>query len=637
MDGYLSNSKCILDYQNLFRILADEHTDKERCQALWRTILQREQASGSVRLAPLLLRQRFQLRERDFLLVMAALALELDGGTRNAFRRKYGMDLPTIEYGLHLISPLCPSGYEILAELAGPNVLCDLLFTAAEPTAYLLERPLILCRMAAAFLAGLTMAQVPGCTLWEEGEEQRLPLHNKALEQVCVWYGQRTGNPLYLCGPIGSGRRTLLRRACGNVVYCELDVLADASPAGQNRALRETAALALLLDAPVCAAPDGGRRLLRNLERICREYGIFLAVLAEEGEAPENAKEAVWLPRRLTVEQRWEAWRFFVPSFMPDAVPRGAGTVGALKEIAALAVRIAAGKGRKTVKVEDTRRAMLRRGGALGNEKWADAALEDMVLSDGVREQLERVCYAAANADKLAAWNIPRQKEGVTAVFYGPSGTGKTMAASAVANRLGMPLLRADLAQIIDKYVGETEKHLSRLLRRARENGCVLLFDEADALFSRRTAVSTGHDRYANLSTAYLLQEIERYDGVVILCTNLLDHFDGAFLRRLQYIVPFGQPDAELREKLWRKALPPERCAEDLSCAALAQTALSPAEIFAVARRAAGTVLMEGRRTVNSADILNALPPEAKKTAGSLPKFLAERDGIRRKGGSYGI
>lgn len=517
MNGYLNNSKCILDYHNLFQILADEDANKERCQALWHMILEREQASGSVQLAPLLLRQRFQLRERDFLLVMAALALELDGGMRNTFRRNYGLDLPTIEYGLQLISPLCPSGYEVLAELAGPNVLCGLLFTAAEPTAYPLERPLILCRMAAAFLTGLTMAEVLGCTLWTGGEEPWLPLHNEALEQVSVWYSQRTGNPLYLCGPMGSGRRTLLRRACGNVVYSQLDVLADVSPAGQNQALRETAALAILLDAPVCASPDSGRKLFRSLERICRQYGIFLAVLAEEGEVPENAREAVCLPRRLTAGQRWEAWHFFASSSMPDAVPRGAGTVGVLKEIAALAVRTAAGEGRKTVTAEDTRRAMLRRGSAPGNEKWAGAALEDMVLSDGVREQLERICYAAANADKLAAWNIPQQKEGVTAVFYGPSGTGKTMAASAVAHRLGMPLLQVDLARIIDKYVGETEKHLSRLLRRARENGCVLLFDEADALFGKRTTVSTGHDKYANLSTAYLLQEIEQYDGVILI------------------------------------------------------------------------------------------------------------------------
>ena len=253
-----------------------------------------------------------------------------------------------------------------------------------------------------------------------------------------------------------------------------------------------------------------------------------------------------------------------------------------------------------------------------------------------MREQLELICQAALCGDKLVSWGLPRQREGVTAVFHGPSGTGKTMAASAIAHRLGMPLLRADLSQIMDKYVGETEKHLGRLFRSARENHCVLLFDEADSLFGKRAQVSSGHDKYANLSTSYLLQEIEQYDGIAILSTNLLSNFDEAFLRRLQYIVRFGLPDAALRETLWRQALPPERCVEEPPYTQLAQAELSPARILAAVRGAVVEMLGSGQETVCLPCLITALRLELEKGNKSLPKPLAELCKTGKGGNGYG-
>lgn len=622
MEGYLNNSQCILDYLALFQALSAEET--AQCREKRRAILERERSSGDVPLAPVLLRRQFRLEERDFLLAMAALALEMDGGLRNAFRRKYALALPTIEYGLQLISPICPSGCETLAELAGENLLCGLLLTSAGPAAYPLERPLILCRTVLAFLTAMSTAEIPGCTPLMETDAQWLPVFEEELKQVREWYAQGTKNTLYLCAPAGSGRKTLLRRACGNVIHANIEELSDRPSPDQNHALRETAALAALLDAPICAAPDPERKIFRSLERLCRRYGIPLAALVEEDMA--GAKEVVRLPRQLSAEQRRMVWDAVIPHAAPDAMPRGAMTTGAVRETALLAQRLAAANGHPAVTAEDTRRAMLRRGGAweFGVRYQTDVSLKDMALSGAVREQLELICQAALHGDKLAAWGLPRQREGVTAVFHGPSGTGKTMAASAIAHRLGMPLLRADLSQIMDKYVGETEKHLGRLFRSARENHCVLLFDEADSLFGKRAQVSSGHDKYANLSTSYLLQEIEQYDGIAILSTNLLGSFDDAFLRRLQYIVRFGLPDAALRETLWRQALPPERCEEDPPYAQLAQAELSPARIFAAARGAVVETLGAGQDKVHTASVIKALRFELGKSNKSLPAPLKE-------------
>ncbi|MDE6589169.1 MAG: AAA family ATPase, partial [Oscillospiraceae bacterium] len=519
MAGYQNNAQCILDYLALFQALSDKGADAGLCRSQWEAILDRERNSPGVRLAPPFLWQRFRLNKRDFLLVMAALALEMDGGLRNSFRRSYGFSLPTIEYGLQLIAPICPSGCGTLAELAGQNTLCGLLLTTAEPTAYPLERPLLLCRTALAFLTGLSMAEIPACTPRLEDGTRWLPLHMEALEQVRGWYEQGTEHTLYLCAPTGSGRRTLLRRVCGSVIESSLAGLVELPPLDRDHTLRETVALSVLLSAPICALPDSGRKVLCALEQLCRRYAVPLAVLAEGNSALEGAKEVARLPPALPAGQRRDVWARLVPQAEDGAVPRGAMTVGALCETARLALRNASRAGRETVTAEDTCRAMLQRGGALefGIRYQTDAALSDMVLPNSLREQLELICQAALCGDRLASWGLPRQREGVTAVFHGPSGTGKTMAASAIAHRLGMPLLRADLSQLMDKYVGETEKHLGRLLRSARENHCVLLFDEADSLFGKRAAVSTGQDKYANLSTSYLLQEIEQYDGVAIL------------------------------------------------------------------------------------------------------------------------
>jgi len=636
MDGYENNAQCILDYLALFQALSAEEVDVEQCRQTRQAILRREVASGAVQLAAPCLRRQFRLGERDFLLVMAALALEMDGGLRNTFRRKYALALPTIEYGLQLISPVCPSSCETLAELAGKNTLCGLLLTTAERTAYPLERPLILCRTVLSFLTGMSIADVPGCTPLMDAGVQWLPVFEAESDQVREWYAWGTENTLYLCAPAGSGRKTLLRRACGNVIYADVEEMSGLSVLDQDHVLREAIILAALLDAPICVSPDPGRKIFRPLERLCRQYEVPLAALVEEDAALAGAKEVVRLPRQLSAQQRQAVWEAAVPSAAPDAAPKGSMTIGAVLETAQLARRLAAAGGQEPV--ENTRQAMLRRGGALefGVRYQSDVTLEDMVLSDNVREQLELICRAALCGGKLAAWGLPRQREGVTAVFYGPSGTGKTMAASAIAHRLGMPLLRADLSQLMDKYVGETEKHLGRLFRSARENHCVLLFDEADSLFGKRAQVSSGHDKYANLSTSYLLQEIEQYDGTAILSTNLLSNFDEAFLRRLQYIVRFNLPDAALREALWRQALPPERCAEELPYAQLAQAELSPARILAAVRGAVVETLGREREKVDLVSVLTALRLELEKGNKALPKSLAERSWTVKGGNGYG-
>lgn len=629
LGGYESNSECILDYLSLFQALGQETAVEDRCRRLWADILKKEtDTPETVALSTACLRQRFSLYQRDFLLCMAALALELDGGLRGDFRRRYGLSLPTVEYGLQLIEPICPSGCGTPAELAGPGPLGSLLLFAAAPTGYPMERPLILCRNVLAFLTGLRAADTPGCTLYTAQGEEWLPLYEEALAQTVDWYAHGTDHPLYLCAPVGAGRRTLLCRSCGRVVLGDLEALSSLSSQERVQSLREMAVLARLAEAPLCVSPDERGEEKSALERLCRRQGIPLVFLVEEEGQLGGAREVVRLPRQLTAQEREWAWNAFAPNAMTDAGPEGAMTVGTVRETANFARRLAQADGRTEITRADTRRALSRRGSALefGIRYDVTVSMEDLVLPEPVLEQLRLICQAARCGGKLAQWGLPQYREGVTAVFHGPSGTGKTMAAKAIAHALGAPLLRADLSQIMDKYVGETEKHLGRLLRCAKENRCVLLFDEADTLFGKRASVSTGNDKYANLSTSFLLQEIEDYDGVALLSTNLLSNFDDAFLRRLHYIIRFALPDAALRERLWKRSIPEERREGELPFALLAQAELSPARICAAARCAAVEAMARGKEGVDAAGMIAALRLELEKSGKSLPRGLAERE-----------
>ena len=186
---------------------------------------------------------------------------------------------------------------------------------------------------------------------------------------------------------------------------------------------------------------------------------------------------------------------------------------------------------------------------------------DDIVLASGVRRHLEELeeqarlrwhVYEEWGFDKLCP-----QGKGITALFAGPSGTGKTMAAQVLAGSLGMDLYRIDLAGVVNKYIGETEKRLKQVFDACERANVVLFFDEADALFGQRTQVKDAHDRYANIQIDYLLQRMEQFDGIAILATNRKGDVDSAFLRRIRFIIDFLPPGPPERLALWRNSLLP--------------------------------------------------------------------------------
>lgn len=186
----------------------------------------------------------------------------------------------------------------------------------------------------------------------------------------------------------------------------------------------------------------------------------------------------------------------------------------------------------------------------------------DLVLPEDSLAQLQDMTSRVNERDRvLEQWGFGRRLSlgrGVTALFAGPPGTGKTMAAEVVAGSLGLDLFRIDLARVVSKYVGETEKNLNEVFAAAEDSNAILFFDEADALFGRRSEVHDAHDRYANIEVAYLLQKMEEYEGTAILATNLRQNLDEAFLRRLSFVINFPFPDEESRQRIWLGIWPEE-------------------------------------------------------------------------------
>lgn len=180
----------------------------------------------------------------------------------------------------------------------------------------------------------------------------------------------------------------------------------------------------------------------------------------------------------------------------------------------------------------------------------------DLVLPTASLRQLHQLAGAIRHRERVfREWGFGGGP-GLTALFSGSPGTGKSMSAAVLAREAGLDLWRIDLSSVVSKYIGETEKHLDRVFALARDGNAILFFDEADALFGKRSEVKDAHDRYANIEVAFLLQRLEAFDGVVILASNLARNIDPAFSRRMHFVIEFPLPDAGLRERLWRAAIP---------------------------------------------------------------------------------
>jgi SpoVK/Ycf46/Vps4 family AAA+-type ATPase len=256
------------------------------------------------------------------------------------------------------------------------------------------------------------------------------------------------------------------------------------------------------------------------------------------------------------------------------------------------------------------------------------AQWSDLLVPQGSAAQLsEAVLRIHQQLTVLDDWGFEQgrhERRGLRLLFYGPPGTGKTLAAEAMARALGVDLLAVDIASLVSKWIGETEKNLAAVFEVAEASRALLLFDEADALFGRRTEGHDANDRHANLETAFLLQRLERYEGVAVLATNLRASLDPAFTRRFEFIVEFPEPDIATRARLWRLHLPEDApLAADVDLPQLADWfAMSGAQIRNAALGAAFLAAAEreaSERRIAQRHFLRSIEREYEKAGKAHP------------------
>jgi len=339
-----------------------------------------------------------------------------------------------------------------------------------------------------------------------------------------------------------------------------------------------------------------------------------------------------WIIPRPTLEERKQLWDDHLgDAALSVRLARDhVHSTARIVELAKLARRQSISRNRERVDLDDIRQAawLSESSGLAALAQPMNAVVKDdaLIVRPYTRQQLallEKRCHVREGlGESLGVTIKARYQMGVKALFLGPSGTGKTLAASWLANRLGIPLYRVDLAAITSKYIGETEKNLAKLLGQAEQEEVVLLFDEADSVFGKRTEIKDSNDRFANAQTNYLLQRIETYSGVVILTSNSKARFDSAFTRRLDMMIEFPLPNPEERRAIWLSHL---GTYHQLTKAKLNQLALqcdfAGGHIRNVVLSAA-VVAKQAKRPITMEDIVVALSGEYRKLGKQMPPEL---------------
>jgi hypothetical protein len=561
--------------------------------------------------------------EREVLLL--ALAPELDG----TFERLYAYvqdDLGRRHATADLaVSLLLRDGDDTgeACERLGPHGALRrnrlIVLDEATPTAALPHRPLRVEERIVEFVRGVNRPDSrvehllePTAPALLAGADQTIVA--QAADWLRVSPRQLFGRAVNLIGPPGARQVHLARSICDaiDIGLARLDAATLLASAVDRRELvalieREAALLNLAFYVePAAAACEAARPLTRELDRL--RAPMFVATQSGWQTAREVLTVAVSRPG---AAERTELWQGALTragfACSDDAIAPvveqfdiGADEIAAA--VAAAGARAALRGSRTAVNAAELW-AVCRERIVPGFDELAQRVVpcygwDDIVLPPDSAEQLRDIADQVAHrATVYRNWGFGAKLsrgQGISALFAGPSGTGKTMAAEILAGTLALDLYRIDLAGVVSKYIGETEKNLRRIFDAAEAGGAVLFFDEADALFGKRSEVKDSHDRYANIEVNYLLQRMEDFRGLAILATNRRAALDSAFTRRLRFIVEFPFPGARQRLEIWRKVFPPDAALQGVDFAWLARLEIPGGSIRNIALAAAFLAAAEG-------------------------------------------
>ena len=553
---------------------------------------------------------RLSAFERDTLLLCAA--AELDPGMGALFAAAQGnptRTYPSFALALHAfeqptwdaMSPQHPLRRERLVEVS-----------ASAATA-LTSSPLRADERIVNYLKGLnalderlaTLMTAPSDATPDELSESQQDVADAVLARLRNVPADGAVPAIQLLGTDPASKQAVARAVCSAIGRPQLYRIAvEALPTQRNEIetlarlwQRESVLLPVALHVDADALDGSGSEAAAALQAfISREPGLLFVGLRE---APPGGGQLAFEVDKPTVAEQGLAWQKALASGSPADAPRSAQLLAGqfdlnLEDILRAAAEAESAPGDASLfdKAWDASRALARpRLDALAQRLEPKATWDDLVLSDESSKLLRQIATQVHGRFRVYEdWGYAKKMTrglGISALFAGESGTGKTMAAEVIANELRLHLYRIDLSAVVSKYIGETEKNLRRLFDAAELGGAILFFDEADALFGKRSEVKDSHDRYANIEINYLLQRMEAFSGLAILASNMKSALDPAFLRRLRFIVNFPFPGPAQRREMWRKAFPVDVPQERLDFEKLARFNLSGGNIHSIALNAA--------------------------------------------------
>ena len=540
----------------------------------------------------LLLKQRFNLSAAEMMILTAILAAAVDDRFRRLFRLYQNSEEPRMDLLLSLIDQEGMNRYAY-AELLGPAgklISCRLVepvTAAADPG------PLTAFRPAPGLLAWLNgdrpLGSYRGTAEWIRVSHKfgkPFEVYGPAVEAVLD--AEIGGSPVPLISFFGPDRERLQDAA--ETLTADLDrpmLRVDFSGLAEAEALplMKLALRDAVLNQAVLVLTgfnewiDSGGIFPARPGRILEEWNVPVILLTSRSFVfSHNELREKRLLLRLSVDglsgtQRFSVWKDRLKglpmegSVSEDMLRTLAGQFILNSVQIRAAVNFGLGKavteGRELSLAdlyEGARKSSMHHLSDLAKQMTARYTLKDLILPPKQAGEIDALIAMARNRSLvLEDWGIGKKLvsgRGISALFTGVPGTGKTLSAQAIAGELGLDLYRVDLSTVVSKYIGETEKNLERIFTEAQNSNVILFFDEADSLFGRRSDVGDSHDRYANIEVGYLLQRIETYDGIVLMATNLGANLDEAFARRIHFIIDFPFPDEETRLRLWELLLP---------------------------------------------------------------------------------
>lgn len=474
---------------------------------------------------------------------------------------------------------LTPADVMVAFDAAGRLRSLGALKLLGDAQTPLAERPIKIADRLAAVLLGGRMDESPQPTRLRLID---LPAHDPgradAVEMMAALLARPSHLPIVLAGPDAD---TLIATALGRPL-----VAVHVRDLGDKDVMAEAALISALEDRPIVfegledVEPADRARTLRAIE--ARPERTVLAAPTRTAALALGERTVLLVEAGApSFAERRQAWADLTGvADTDDVAAKFRLSMTQIIEAAEVARLSAVARGLATPERSDldagARQASSSKLGELAARLPPGYKWEDLVVPPKQTEQLQSISAYLRHRDRvLSDWGYERtvsRTQGLKVLFAGESGTGKTMGSQVIAAELGLEIFRVDLATTVSKYIGETEKNLDRIFGAAEGSNAILFFDEADALFGKRSETSDSHDRYANIEVAYLLQKMEGYPGAVILATNFRRNIDDAFIRRLDFVIDFPFPEKEDRKRIWQKVLPPEApLADDIDLDFLAE------------------------------------------------------------------